>query len=70
MSSLEQDALMLSWAFVSLVRVGAFQLSLFSLYYSPFSQTSPFFHKILKLTQNLGINHFYSNKNHKICKKV
>jgi len=35
----------------AIVSVGAFQLSLFSFVYSPFSQSSPFFSKIMKLTQ-------------------
>jgi len=58
------------WACVSLVRVGVFQFSLFSLYYSLFAQSSLFSPKILKLTQILGINRSYSNKNHKINKKL
>jgi len=35
----------------ALVSVGAFQLSLFSFVYSPFAQSSPFFLRVLKLTQ-------------------
>jgi len=35
----------------ALVSIGAFQLFLFSFVYSPFVQSSPFFPRILKLTQ-------------------
>jgi len=48
----------------------AFHLSPLSLYYSSLDQSFPFFPKNLKLTPNLGIKYSYSNKNHKICKKV
>jgi len=34
----------------ALVSVGALQLSLLNFVYSPFALSSPFFHKILKLT--------------------
>jgi len=35
----------------ALVNAGVFQLSHFSFIYSPFAQSSPFFSRILKLTQ-------------------
>jgi len=49
----------------ALVSVDAFQLSLFGFVYFPFAQSSSFFPKILKLTQNLGINRSYSIPHHK-----